>query len=78
MILDEAHKAKSLRGRHASKCALFIEQLHKRFPRAKVIYSTATVASKPAHMIYLKRLGIWGRDKCFADPEDFISKLDEL
>ncbi|CAG9462613.1 unnamed protein product [Pedinophyceae sp. YPF-701] len=62
VAFDEAHKAKNLRPEHqdASASALVVDALQQRLPMARVVYSSATGACEPRHMLYMRRLGLWG------------------
>ena len=42
-------------------------------PNAKVLYSSATGASSPAHMAYMSRLGLWG----FRDTQEMVEVLSK-
>lgn len=82
IVFDEAHKAgnlglqKGTRGAvKASNTALAAREFQKAFPKARVLYVTATVASDPAQLGFLDRLGLWGPGKPFSGPEDLISKV---
>jgi predicted RNA methylase len=49
--------------------------LQRRLPRARVVYVSATTASKIDALAYAPRLGLWGIDTAFASREHFLDKL---
>ena len=82
IALDEAHgmaggaPVKGARGtRKPSQKALWGIELQKAFPNARVVYASATGASSPENMVYLPRLGLWGKGTAFTDFNDFYTKI---
>merc|ERR1712176_1725778 len=67
ICFDEAHKAKNLENKMGipSLTGLRVEELQKRCPIAKVLYSTATGASELKNLAYMSRLGLWGPGTSF-------------
>src|SRR3990167_6332724 len=83
IAFDEAHwmgNAIALRGRRGmkkpSQRALAGLDLQKAFPKARVVYVSATGATEVANLSYADRLGLWGEDTSFASKIDFISQMD--
>lgn len=51
-------------------------ELQRRVPQARIVYVSATSASKIDALAYAPRLGLWGIDTAFANREQFLTKLD--
>lgn len=84
IAMDEAHgmangvPTKGTRGsKPAAEKALWGIELQNAFPKARVVYASATGASSPANMAYLPRLGLWGKGTAFTDFNDFYSKISD-
>lgn len=82
LAFDEAHKAKNLipdaAGQKATKTGLAVSRLQRDLPSARVIYSTATVASSARQLAYAERLGLWGPGTAFPlGVQQFYSALDD-
>lgn len=82
IVLDEAHLASNLgmartsRGKaKPSQTALGMQEIQAMFPKARVVYVTATVASDPTQLAFLDRLGLWGKGKAFARPADLLAAV---
>jgi len=45
-------------------------------PNARIVYVSATSASKIDALAYAPRLGLWGIGTAFANREQFLTKLD--
>lgn len=82
IAMDEAHgmaggaPVKGSRGtKKPSQKALWGIELQKAFPNARIVYASATGASSPENMVYLQRLGLWGKGTAFTDFNDFYSKI---
>lgn len=82
IAMDEAHgmaggaPVKGSRGtKKPSQKALWGIELQKAFPNARIVYASATGASSPENMVYLPRLGLWGKGTAFTDFNDFYSKI---
>jgi len=82
IVLDEAHLASNLgmgrgtRGRpKPSETALGMREIQDMFPKARVVYVTATVASDPAQLGFLDRLGLWGKGKAFVKASDLVGAV---
>lgn len=56
LVLDEVHAANNVK----TKTAQTVSSLQLVCPRARVLYSTATSASRLEHLSFLHRLGLWG------------------
>jgi predicted RNA methylase len=50
-------------------------ELQRRLPNARIVYVSATSASKIDALAYAPRLGLWGIGTAFATREDFLSKI---
>ncbi|EKX47790.1 hypothetical protein GUITHDRAFT_69176, partial [Guillardia theta CCMP2712] len=85
LALDECHSAKNLsvkRGKNGSeivggsKAAVAVHMLQDHLKNARVIYVSATGASKPDHLVYASRLGLWGKGTAFKNSENFVSEIN--
>lgn len=82
IIFDEAHNmgnltpVKGKRGKAppAGK-ALAGNKLQNDLPNARVIYASATGATRIENLSYASRLGLWGEGTAFRDVNDFVSKI---
>jgi len=84
IVLDEAHLASNLgmgrgtRGKpKPSETALGMQEIQEMFPKARVIYVTATVASDPAQLGFLSRLGLWGKGKAFVNASELVAAVQQ-
>ena len=84
IAFDEAHKmgnsvpTKKKRGKSKpSATAITGIELQRAFPNARVVYASATGATKIEDYGYLDRLGLWGKGTAFNDVNDFISKISD-
>jgi len=62
------------------KASLFgegVNSLQKTLPRARVLYVSATGASEPRNMLYMSRLGLWGRDGLFKTEKEFLKEMGD-
>lgn len=82
IVLDEAHNMKNAvrikKARGSSKPtqkAIWGLKLQEAFPKARIVYATATGASSIENFAYLERLGLWGPGTSFADFKDFYTKV---
>jgi hypothetical protein len=83
IVFDEAHNmANSLvqegeRGdtKPAAK-ALASITLQARLPKARIVYSSATAASRVDGLAYADRLGLWGEGTPFPSKSDFIQSIE--
>lgn len=82
IVFDEAHNMansvsqKGKRGKSKpSQKALSGIKLQDAFPKARIVYASATGASKVSDYAYLTRLGLWGEGTAFSDVNDFIAKI---
>jgi predicted RNA methylase len=82
IVFDEAHamanSIASQGGRGLTKPsqqAVAGLRLQRALPLARVLYVSATGATKLSNLSYLERLGLWGTDTQFASREDFISSV---
>lgn len=82
IALDEAHMAgnamdmKGNRGmKKASATGLAVVDLQAMFPKARVVYASATGATEPSNFSYAARLGLWGPGTAFANREKFFQEI---
>ena len=82
IALDEAHKAgnaidtKGTRGvKKASETGKTVVDLQKLFPKARVVYASATGATDITNLSYAERLGIWGPGTPFSDKRAFFNEI---
>lgn len=62
LFFDEAHYAKGAYDPVApSKRGISVVHLQTKYPKAKVVYATATGASEVSHLLPFHRLGLWGK-----------------
>lgn len=82
IVLDESHYAgnavdmKGTRGtKKSSQRALMAVDLQALFPKARIVYSSATGATQVSNLSYADRLGIWGPGTPFPNKQAFISAI---
>ncbi|HVA26599.1 MAG TPA: strawberry notch family protein, partial [Candidatus Baltobacteraceae bacterium] len=82
IVFDEAHElanamaAENERGKtDASKQGLAALELQQKLPKASIVYTSATSASKVDAFAYAPRLGFWGRDTAFPARREFLSAM---
>lgn len=77
MMFDEIHNAKSafLSGKKRSEQGRRVMRLQYNYPKARVVYCTATAASEVEHLLILSRLNIWGRNTAYRDEKVFRKML---
>ncbi|MBR1419295.1 MAG: strawberry notch family protein, partial [Synergistaceae bacterium] len=83
IALDEVHNANNAvdsqggRGRtKASQQGLAVGDLVKAFPKARILYVSATGATEVKNLAMLDRLGLWGAGTQFANKQDFINEIE--
>lgn len=59
----------------ASQKAVAAMKLQKALPKAKIVYVSATGATKPENLAYGDRLGLWGKGTAFVDKKDFMAQM---
>uniref|UniRef100_A0A8C6YQ14 Protein strawberry notch homolog 2 n=1 Tax=Nothoprocta perdicaria TaxID=30464 RepID=A0A8C6YQ14_NOTPE len=74
IVFDECHKAKNANSTKMGKAVL---DLQNKLPQARVVYASATGASEPKNMIYMSRLGIWGKGTPFRVFEEFLHAIEK-
>ncbi|NLK97656.1 MAG: DEAD/DEAH box helicase family protein, partial [Epulopiscium sp.] len=84
IAFDEAHKMKSglsvkkARGKSKpSDTALAGIALQELFPKAKIVYVSATNAVNVEDLAYGQRLGLWGEGTAFPTVEAFVSEISK-
>jgi len=73
MIFDESHLC-----RNDTNCSTATKWLQRMFPKARVLYVTATVGTEPNHMLHMERLGLWGKTSPFRNKAQFKKDSAEL
>jgi len=73
MIFDESHLCMN-----ETNCSKAVKWLQWKFPKARVLYVTATVGTESTHMAYMERLGLWGKEAPFRNIVDFTSNDAKL
>ena len=84
IAFDECHamggamKEKGMRGtKEASQQGLAGLELQNRLPNARIVYVSATGASRVQNLAYAERLGLWGDRNCaFGNREEFIEQIN--
>ena len=83
IVFDEAHNMansiadKGHRGlRKASQRGMAGLEIQKVLPKAKIVYSSATGATKVSNLRYAERLGLWGENTAFPNGDDFVHKIE--
>jgi len=71
-VFDESHKAKQCLDKNKSKTAEKIIELQNKYPKARVLYVSATGCSQVEHMGYMVRLNLWGNDTLHEDFKNFV------
>lgn len=61
----------------ASQQALAGLALQERFPKARIVYVSATGATEINNLTYAQRLGMWGDGTPFAGPNEFIGSISK-
>lgn len=83
IVFDESHmmanaiEQQSGRGKSKpSQAALSGLELQRLFPKAKIVYSSATGATEVSNLVYAQRLGLWGDGTPFGSPQEFIQAVE--
>lgn len=83
VLLDESHALGNAAGTasdygtaRGSDQGLAGVRLQNALPRARIVYVSATGATKPDNLSYTSRLGLWGQGTAFADRNAFMSAMD--
>lgn len=82
IVFDEAHmmgNAIRMKGKRGyvepSQTALAAMDLQKQFPKARVVYVSATGATEVRNLAYAHRLGLWGEGTAFPNAESFVNDI---
>jgi len=82
IMFDEAHQmgnaleSKGARGRKKpAAMALAAMDLQRAFPKARVVYVSATGATELNNLAYAERLGLWGEGTPFPNVKEFINQV---
>lgn len=83
LIFDEAHNMQNSLEREGERGdvlpaakALASVTLQARLPKARIVYASATAATRIDAMGYAERLGLWGEGTPFANKTDFIGSIE--
>lgn len=84
ILLDESHALGNAAGTETefgaakgSEQGLAGVRLQIALPRARVIYVSATGATKPENLSYTARLGLWGPGTAFQNRDAFLAAMEE-
>ena len=84
ILFDESHSMGNAAGtkdeyRRAkgSEQGLAGVRLQNALPRARVVYESATGATKPENLSYASRLGLWGPGTAFANRDSFLAAMTD-
>ncbi|CAL8140680.1 unnamed protein product [Orchesella dallaii] len=78
IVFDEAHNAKAaFDSVKPSAAGRMVDRLQRKNPMARIVYSSATGASEPFHLLYMSRLGILGPNCAYETPEDFCTQIEK-
>lgn len=80
IVFDEAHKAKNFRldGKDSTQVGNAVHALQMTFPKARILYSSATMVSDVSEMAYMTRLGYWGDNCMYPTFDVFKQVMDTL
>jgi hypothetical protein len=83
ILLDESHALGNAAGTESdygnakgSEQGLAGVRLQNALPRARIVYVSATGATKPDNLSYTSRLGLWGPGTAFSDRSAFMAAMD--
>lgn len=78
IVLDEAHNANHVLGLDAASRAKNTRDFIKAFPKARVLYVSATGATELDNLAMLDRLGLWGyEDAPFESAQAFVNQVSK-
>jgi P-loop containing NTP hydrolase pore-1/C-terminal domain on Strawberry notch homologue len=84
ILFDESHALGNAAGTETdfgaakgSEQGLAGVRLQIALPRARIIYVSATGATKPENLSYTARLGLWGPRTAFQNRDDFLAAMEE-
>ncbi|GMH33357.1 hypothetical protein BSKO_01191 [Bryopsis sp. KO-2023] len=78
LIFDECHKAKNFscgNVEKSTKVSLYVIDIQKKLPKARVVYCSATGVSDVGNMAYMSRMGLWNEGTAFADFKAFFDSM---
>ena len=75
IVLDEAHNVNNVLGKTPSKRATNMRDFIRAFPKARVLYVSATGATELENFAMLERLGLFGANAPFPTADSFVSRL---
>lgn len=82
IVFDEAHNMQNAIGEEGERGgtppaarALAGIEMQRRFPKARIVYSSATGATKIEALAYAERLGLWGPGTAFPKKHDFLATI---
>jgi len=71
IVFDEAH----LMGSLSSERSVAARALQNTFPKARIVYASATAATEIESLIFGQRLGLWGPGTPFPTVEEFAAQI---
>jgi hypothetical protein len=71
IVFDEAH----IMGSESSERGQAARDLQLRFPKARIVYSSATAATEITSLIFAQRLGLWGDGTPFPSVNEFAAEI---
>ncbi|QAY80169.1 strawberry notch-like NTP hydrolase domain-containing protein [Sphingosinicella sp. BN140058] len=84
MAFDESQEMRNAAGfedvsgrSNTSRQGLSGIAVQDRFPKARVVYASATGATDVHNLAYATRLGLWGAGTCFPQRSNFISTFEQ-
>lgn len=84
ILFDESHAMGNAAGTKdefretkGSEQGLAGVRLQNALPRARVVYESATGATKPENLSYASRLGLWGPGTAFKDRASFLAAMND-
>ena len=72
IVFDESHKAKQCSENNKSKTAQRIVAIQHKYPKARILYVSATGCSQVEHMGYMVRLNLWGNGTLHETFKNFV------
>jgi len=75
IILDESHCLRNPK----TNAAIAVAVLDHKYPKAKFVYSSATVAESAKGLGYLSRLNLWGPETAYPFGfKQFVSVIEDM
>jgi len=78
IVFDECHKSKNYSASTASsKTGDASVALQDMYPLARMLYVSATAASKPKHLLHMTRLNLWGPHSPYKSADMFVNDMND-